>query len=740
MSLKRRHFLLFLAAGFGAAACGQVPQGNKPSTSPVSGITDPVTKATDVVDRIGFQPIKGPMPLDSVSNAAKQLEDFSTYEVVDDLVLPEGYTYDVIASWGDKVGDSRFGYNNDYIAFIPVNEDEAYLAINFEYISSSTWLQTYEKVIGKPLPLSVQHVITQATDVSALPDDSPLKKDIQMVCREALIDLGIGVIGISRDNDGKWKRNFSPADRRITGISGLEDDRYLKVTGPAAAVFRKTTGKGYTDKLGDKIIGTFQNCAGGTTPWGTMLSGEENFQDQVPEAVYADGTSFDPKTSPFLPKSMGGPASVFGLAGNKYGWIVEVDPADAADYGTKHTWLGRYRHEAVGVRVEAGKPLAFYSGCDRRGGHLYKFVSKNNVTDPQDKSNSKLLAEGMLYVAKFNPDGTGKWMALNPKAQIDPTMPDQIHARAGDRGVIGLPQRPQGGILWTSSKAQVERYKAKYKTLADLYEGNDEEKQGAILIDAHYAANAIGATLTARPEDTEIAPDGALFIAFTSGSADDEGGPDKTIFKGKDGLAYEYGWVMRLEEEGGEPGAMNFRWEMAATGGEPAEGGQGFSNPDNLVFDPKGNLWMVTDMSTGRQNQAVEKGRLDQKGEPLSQTSLVGLFGNNSIWMIPTQGENAGEAFLFGMGPMETETTGPCFSADGKYLFAAIQHPGEANGIRRNMASESRLFEMRTPDGQTFMQKRMVPIGSNWPSLQANDPPKPSVVVIRRTDDRAISL
>ncbi|HAG83428.1 MAG TPA: phosphatase, partial [Cyanobacteria bacterium UBA12227] len=164
-------------------------------------------------------------------------------------------------------------------------------------------------------------------------------------------------------------------------ISGLEDNRYLKATGPAVTIFRKQKGQGYIDQLGDRIIGTFQNCAGGSSPWGTVFSAEENFQDQVPEPVYADGTSFEPEITPFIinDKNIGGFGNVFGLAGNKYGWMVEIDPANPNDYGTKHTWLGRFRHEAVAFKVVKGKPLAVYSGCDRRGGHIYKFVSKGTV-------------------------------------------------------------------------------------------------------------------------------------------------------------------------------------------------------------------------------------------------------------------------------------------------------------------------------------------------------------------------
>lgn len=194
--------------------------------------------------------------------------------------------------------------------------------------------------------------------------------------------------------------------------------------------------------MGDRIVGTFGNCAGGTTPWGTVLSAEENFQSQVPEPVYADGTSFDPKEQTFSigSEELLGQGNVLGLAGNKYGWIVEIDPDLPDDYGTKHTWLGRYRHEAVGIRVVAGKPLAFYSGCDRRGGHLYKFVSRDSVRNPTDKANSRLLNNGMLYAAKFNSDGTGRWIPLQEDTPVAPDATSNIEGNA-----LALPQRPQGG-------------------------------------------------------------------------------------------------------------------------------------------------------------------------------------------------------------------------------------------------------------------------------------------------------
>lgn len=746
MRLKRREFLLFLGASLSTASLSSCEDKNL-SLDPKSSVKPPKTP-------LSFQPVKGPIPLATdvvetqvgqfipirtASASKQQIQAYKTYEVVDDLVLPEGFTYDLIAAWGDPVGDSRFGYNNDYLSFIETNQNEGYLTINFEYISSATWVQTYEKVIGKSLPIKTIETALKAEkkpriNAFALPANDAVRQAIREVSQEGLIDVGMGVISIRRNSEGKWERTYSAADRRITGISGWIDSRYLKSTGPGVAVFRKK-GKGYSDGLGDRIIGTFGNCAGGTTPWGTVFSAEENFQAHVPEDVYPDGTAVNPSETPFSGR-LGGLGNVFGLAGNKYGWMGEVDPANANDYGTKHTWLGRYRHEAVGIRVEAGKPLAFYSGCDRRGGHVYKYVSKERVKNPQDQRNSRLLEQGMLYAAKFNADGTGRWIPLKADTRVNPDLPS-VHVG----GIICLPKRPEGGAMIAATDDEAIAFKQQYQTLADLYVGdNPEEIQGAILVDAHLAASAAGATCTARPEDTDIAPDGSLFIAFTSGSPDDQtGGPDQRVFQSPSGeTPYEYGWIMRLSEQGNQPHAKTFRWEMFATGGEVVDGGSGFANPDNLAFDGKGNIWMVTDMSTSKHNQPVPSGRVDEKGQPLSQSNLLGVYGNNSVWFLPTAGENAGNAYLFAMGPMECEMTGPFFSQDQQTLFLSAQHPGEANGIRQKMATQERQFALRTTEGEEFIQTRQVPIGSNWPMKTPNSPPLPGVIAIRHLNSKQI--
>ena len=57
-------------------------------------------------------------------------------------------------------------------------------------------------------------------------------------------------------------------NRRITARTPFT------LTGPAAGSDLLKTA---ADRSGRRVIGTFGNCSGRSTPWGTVLSGEENF-------------------------------------------------------------------------------------------------------------------------------------------------------------------------------------------------------------------------------------------------------------------------------------------------------------------------------------------------------------------------------------------------------------------------------------------------------------------------------
>ncbi|BAC88502.1 PhoX family protein [Gloeobacter violaceus] len=694
--MQRRDFLEFLAAAGAATLLPAPAEAARKAFVPGAGKLP------------GFTPVAVPAPM------APTFGELTRFEVKDALVVPREYRYEVVVAWGDRVfadPADHFGYNNDFTAFLPLGADdsEGLLWVNHEYVSEKPWLDTYNSVIGKPLPGEA----VLRTQAGSLDDEQK-----RALAKAVLYEQGGSIVHLRRDPSGRYQVvKGSKYNRRVSGIEGLDKpERLLDADGPAATVL--AAGK---DGLGKRIVGTFANCSGGVTPWGTVLSCEENFQSQVPDAVDSRGVPVPAKVG-FDPASFGDFAgAALGLAPNKYGWVVEIDPRRPEAVPVKRTALGRFRHENVAVRAVEGKPLACYMGDDRTGGHTWKFVSRNPYRAAAGAAGSALLAEGTLYIARYRPDGTGEWVPLVLATPVDPADPTHV---AGGR--VLLPNRPAGGPVAVDTPEQAAAFKERYKTLADLY-----ESEGAMLIDAFLAANAVGGTPTARPEDLEIHPtDGSVFIAYTSGAASPEGGPDDrifvTAFKSEDKRDKPpHGAIYRLFEEANDPAALRFRWKTFANSGEIAAGGAGFAFPDNLCFDSQANLWICSDI--GNQNQPVP----NRTNARASATS--GLFGSNTLWFMATDGAKAGTALPFATGPVECELTGPTFTNDGRTLFLAVQHPGEGGGWRKNGATRPETeYELLSADGKrTFVQTRSIPAGSNFPSTDGG-PPKPCVVAIRR--------
>jgi secreted PhoX family phosphatase len=388
------------------------------------------------------------------------------------------------------------------------------------------------------------------------------------------------------------------------------------------------------------ISGTIANCSGCHTPWNTVLTCEENFQVYVPDAVDTAGRG-----------SIGGR---FGKNGAHFGWVVEIDPLDPSWTPMKHTMLGRFRHENVAIRAAEGRPVVAYMGDDRTNGHVYRFVSDVSYVASSEANRGSVLSSGHLYAAVFHPDGTGEWREIAGASPLRPTPGTAV------------PAIPRGAT-----------------TLGQVY-----SDLGAMVTDAFRAANLIGATPTGRPEDVEVHPlDKSVYIAFTSAAT-----APGHLFPNV------YGEIWRIEDEDDGTGTR-FTWVRWKAGGpaDPDLGGYVFAAPDNLAFDPSGNLWVVADIST----------------QALNRDSRYTAFENNGMFFIPTSGPDAGIAIQFASAPCEAELAGPSWTSDRGTLFLSIQHPGEGSGIRT-----------ATING---------PRGSNWPTGRAGDPPLPGVVSIRRT-------
>jgi uncharacterized protein len=188
-------------------------------------------------------------------------------------------------------------------------------------------------------------------------------------------------------------------------------------------------------------------------------------------------------------------------------------------------------------------------------------------------------------------------------------------------------------------------------------------------VHASEAAILLGATPTDRPEDVEISPfDKTVFIAHTN----------------NDKHGNIHGHITRFLEADDDLGSLTFDFEIFACGGRQS----GFSAPDNLTFDSEANLWTVTDISSSSLNKGVHT-----------------TFKNNGLFVIPTIGENEGEAFQFASAPVEAEMTGPCFTEDETALFLAVQHPGENSKDLNNLTSK-------------------------WPHRKGDTIPRPAVVAI----------
>lgn len=765
--LTRRQLLIFFGSGVGAAV--------------VAGVVGKKIFDRSSFERAGtalnFTPVRLPHPLPIYRHQASFIgtgvgqgetidpsadAKLDRFTVVDDVVLPPEYERYVIVRWGDRVFSNReeyFGYNNDYTAFVPINSsnpDNGYLWVNHESVSFpfSVTPDTSEDL--RSTPTTYPLVIGQN-----LPDDLNLE-----ALGEFLYNMGGSVVRVAQENpSGRFVVRSDGKNRRIHGLSGLGinrqrsdkyqsiiawgsrsyqkgDNNYLVGTGPAAAqVFNLSA-----DGLGNQIIGTAYNCSGGTTPWGTVLSAEENFQGGVTEAVKPDGTQAE-----YTEDTVG---VTFGLVGEKYGWMVELDPADPQFRPRKHTCLGRFRHENITLRVEPGRKLVAYMGDDRRGGHTWKYVSSGTVSSPESKANSALFEDGTLFVARYNPDKTGTWIPLRLDTGTNPISPSTLASvelaalgEVSKNGSLHLPSRKgvagrteDGGafILNVSNQKFLPEYQN--KQLQNFY-----PNQGAILSDAFLAANLAGGTPTARPEDLEVHPrTREVFIAYTDGAPDDDGYPDSRIFTVSKytpavNAAQQSGGLYKIVEESPDATGTTFRWERLAQGGEAgAEMGAGFANVDNLVFDSEGNVWGVTDMSTSTHNglNVGATGALNEidHTDTGNVSKLTGVFGNNWLFYIPTSGPNAGAVIPFAYGPVRCEMTGPTFVGDT--LILSVQHPGEDCPINDGTVL-NRNIEILDLTGNLFKQLRSVPRGSSWPSnIEGNPqgPPRPSVIGIRRKE------
>lgn len=535
----------------------------------------------------------------------------------DDLIVPEGFTWDPIISWGDPIypgapefdfwnqtpqaQEQQAGYNCDYVTLIRAGRrNRGVLVFNNEYTTDEIMFEG----------------ITGSEDLT---DDQ---------LRIIMAAHGMTVVDVRRRNRrSPWRYQVDGAHNRR-----LHTYSTFAVDGPAAGSAHLVT---EADPGGRTVLGTLNNCAGGTTPWGTVVSGEENFNQ------YFDATGApDPQ----------GRLARYGITSggrgwervderfsvtahpnepNRFGWIVEVDPEDPTSTPVKRTALGRFKHEGATIRLARDGRAVAYMGDDERFDYIYKFVSRGRYRTGDKAHNLTLLSEGDLYVARFTgdgfedgiSDGTGEWLPL----------------------VVNRRSRVPG------------------MSVAD------------VLVFTRQAADLAGATKMDRPEDVEPNPlTGKVYAALTNNTARTPAQIDEPNPR----AANRHGHVLELTERGNDAAATRFTWQLVLIAGDPEDPTTYFygydksavspiSCPDNVAFDADGNLWISTDGMPGT------------------------LALCDALYLMPVEGPDKGWLRQFLSVPVGAETCGPVIELEDNTVLVAVQHPGEVSGASpSNVISE----------------------------------------------------
>ncbi|MFC8760104.1 PhoX family protein [Streptomyces sp. NPDC057193] len=573
----------------------------------------------------------------------------------DQVTVPAGYAQNVVIRWGEpilrgapafdsekqsaKAQAGQFGYNNDFLSLLPLRGEHhrQVLVANHEYTDEVLMFRGYDS-------------------------ENPTREQVEI----AWAAHGLSVVVVQEEHrTGK----LTPVTRHHLNRR-LHTTSEFELTGPAAGGDLLKTS---ADPEGRTVLGTLNNCAGGTTPWGTTLHGEENFNQyfaygsSATDKRYGVGTGASERKWERFDKRFDlrqEPNEV-----HRQGWVVELDPYDPDSTPRKRTALGRFKHEAAQPRLtDDGRPVV-YMGDDERFDYFYKFVSSKRMKKGNSRAarehNLTLLDEGTLYVAKLTGD--------SPAAEIDGT------------GKLPNDGEFDGSGVWiplaTGDVSHVPGM-----TAEEVY------------VFTRLAGDKVGATKMDRPEDVEPSPrSGRVYVALTNNTNRGKGtnpGADEANPRNLN----KHGQILELAEHWDDPAADGFAWRLFLVAGDPNDPATYYAGypkekvspiscPDNVAFDPHGNLWISTD------------------GNQLG--SHDGLFG------VATRGERRGELKQFLTVPKGAETCGPIIQ--DRRVLVAVQHPGEIDGA--SVEKPASVW----PDGPGKIVR-------------------PSVVAVWRTDGRDIGV
>lgn len=544
----------------------------------------------------------------------------------DSVVVPEGYRVQALIPWGTPInGDSpafahdnsgadqaqQIGSHHDGMHFFPIkgSSTDGLLVLNHEYVEP-------------------RYLHAAAAGLSLDRDTPPRHADGSRDANQVLKELnahGVSVVRIRQDDDGQWHVVRDAHNRRVTGLTPMQ------LSGPVAGTVHVQTR--YSPD-GTMVRGTLNNCAHGVTPWNTYMAAEENWAE-----YFANGeTEIDRRQSRYGIDTGDGKrylwhradsgadefvrfdASIRGASAHDdyrnephaFGYMVEIDPFDPDSTPIKRTHLGRFGHEGVVFApAVAGQPVVCYSGDDARFEYIYKFVSRQPYH--ADTADGSLLDEGTLYVARFDEDGSGEWLALAP----------------GENGLT-----PENG----------------FEDLAD------------ILVNTRSAADHVGATKMDRPEWGAVDPvTGRVYFTLTNNTRRETDQEDAANPRADNA----FGHIIRWQEDGTHA-AERFEWDIFVLAGNgddsrdltgEALGEEAiFACPDGLWIDADRRVWIQSDIS-----------------EDVMNGGDYAVFGNNQML---AANPDTGEIRRFLTGPIGQEITGVITTPDQRTMFVNVQHPG----------------------------------------------------------------
>ena len=632
--------------------------------------------------------------------------------LLDSVVVPAGYTATPIYALGDPLTSTAAAYKND-------GTDSDFENRSGDHHDGMEWFGL--SAAGQPSATSVDRGLL-AVNHEATTDErlssffihadggtTTLPRPAAEVDTEVAIH-GIAVVEVKKTGSAWATVQTSAFNFRLTPLTEID------IAGPARGNALLITKYSPT---GTRTRGTLNNCGTGKTPWGTFLTGEENWAGYFTRPVGDDAARGGDKSATALRRYGRGEGAASrhgwetGGIADKYarwniskigastdgsddyrnelngmGYVVEVDAYDKSKVARKRSALGRFAHESASFsKPVAGQPLALYMGDDSRNEYIYKWVSAANWdaadANPADRMavGNKYLDNGKLYVARFDAAGSGQWLELsfsNPVVAAFATYP-----------------------------------------FAD---------QADVSIHSRLAADALGATRMDRPEWCGVHPaNGEIYFSLTNNSnrraVPTPGGsqlePDSanprayTDIKGMSTSqsGNPNGHILRVKDGAAGPAALSFTWDVYLFGAEASAapgavnlssltGDQDFSSPDGLVFSPStGICWVQTDDSaftdvTNCMMLAALPGQVgDGKKVTLSypRTGQAALAVETYVGKAPTV--DTLKRFL--VGPVGCEITGLCETPDGKALFVNIQHPGE-NTVQANLADPT-LYTSQWP-------------------------------------------